>query len=92
MFQFTWFCFYALCIQTQMTPLKRSRVAPLGNHRFNGCLLLLDAYRSLPRPSSPSGTKVSTDHSDVAWSYHYKLSTQFVITLIISFSIEIAIN
>ena len=31
------------------------RVAPFGNQRINGCLLLPVAFRSLPRPSSPHG-------------------------------------
>ena len=30
------------------------RVAPFGNHRIKACLQLPDAYRSLPRPSSPT--------------------------------------
>ncbi len=30
------------------------RVLPFGNRRVQGCLHLTDAYRSLPRPSSPS--------------------------------------
>ncbi len=36
------------------------RVAPFGNLRINGCLHLPGAYRSLPRPSSPSDAKAST--------------------------------
>ena len=36
------------------------RVSPFGNPRIYGCLHLPEAYRSLPRPSSPSGTKAST--------------------------------
>ncbi len=35
------------------------RVASLGNPRLKGCLLLIGAYRSLPRPSSPLGAKAS---------------------------------
>ena len=30
------------------------RVAPFGNHRITACLQLHGAYRSLPRPSSPT--------------------------------------
>ena len=37
-----------------------NRVAPFGNLRVNGCLHLTEAYRSLPRPSSPSCAKAST--------------------------------
>ncbi len=33
---------------------------PFGNPRIKGCLRLPEAYRSLPRPSSPTGTKSST--------------------------------
>ena len=36
------------------------RVAPFGNLRVKACLRLTGAYRSLPRPSSPSCAKAST--------------------------------
>jgi hypothetical protein len=35
-------------------------VAPFGNLRVEACLRLTEAYRSLPRPSSPSCAKAST--------------------------------
>ena len=35
-------------------------VAPFGNPRFKACLRLTEAYRSLPRPSSPACAKAST--------------------------------
>ena len=35
-------------------------VAPFGNLRVKACLRLTEAYRSLPRPSSPSCAKAST--------------------------------
>ena len=35
-------------------------VAPFGNPRVEACLRLTEAYRSLPRPSSPSCAKAST--------------------------------
>ena len=35
-------------------------VTPFGNPRLKGCLLLIEAYRSLPRPSSPLRAKAST--------------------------------
>ena len=44
------------------TPVHRhypARVAPFGNLRIKVCLPLPEAYRSLPRPSSPAGTKAS---------------------------------
>ena len=50
-------CFLYLCIQYKM-PLKR-RVSPFGNPRIKECLLLPEAYRSLPRPSSLPGAKAS---------------------------------
>ena len=50
-------CFLYLCIQYKM-PLKR-RVSPFGNPRIKKCLLLPEAYRSLPRPSSLPGAKAS---------------------------------
>ena len=36
------------------------RVAPFGNPRISACLRLPEAYRSLPRPSSPPRAKSST--------------------------------
>ena len=39
---------------------KAMRVTPFGNPRVNACLRLSEAYRSLPRPSSPVGAKAST--------------------------------
>jgi hypothetical protein len=38
-------------------------VAPFGDLRIKGCLHLPEAYRSLPRPSSPLRAKASTIHS-----------------------------
>jgi hypothetical protein len=35
-------------------------VSPFGNLRIKACLRLPEAYRSLPRPSSPAGAKAST--------------------------------
>ena len=40
--------------------LTALRVTPFGHPRISGCLLLLAAFRSLPRPSSPSSSKAST--------------------------------
>ena len=39
------------------------RVAPFGNHRIKACLQLHGAYRSLPRPSSPTEAQASTVRS-----------------------------
>jgi hypothetical protein len=39
-----------------------SRVAPFGNLGITGCLLLPQAYRSLPRPSSPVCAKASATY------------------------------
>ena len=36
------------------------QVVPFGNLRFDGCMHLPEAYRSLPRPSSPLSAKAST--------------------------------
>ena len=52
-----------LCIQTAGTGHDSSRVTPFGNPRVIACLPLTVAYRSLPRPSSPIGTKASIIHS-----------------------------
>ena len=59
MFHFAWCRSEALCIQTPVTRHYPSWVAPFGNLRINVCLPLPEAYRSLPRPSSPIGAKAS---------------------------------
>ena len=38
----------------------RMWVPPFGNLRINACVRLPEAYRSLPRPSSPDSAKAST--------------------------------
>src|SRR5262249_59287346 len=48
-----------LCIQFSDTALSAQWVPPFGNLRINACLRLPEAYRSLPRPSSPSIAKAS---------------------------------
>ncbi len=50
----------ALCIQAGPTPIARRRVVPSEISGSNACLRLTEAYRSLPRPSSPLGAKTST--------------------------------
>jgi hypothetical protein len=49
-----------LCIQRRMTEHDSRRVSPFGHPRVEACLQLTEAYRSLPRPSSPSRAKAST--------------------------------
>ena len=49
-----------LCIQRAMTGHDSRRVPPFGHPRVEACLQLSEAYRSLPRPSSPSRAKAST--------------------------------
>ena len=49
-----------LCIQPVMTRHDPGRVAPFGNLRIKACLRLPEAFRSLPRPSSPLCAKAST--------------------------------
>ena len=53
MFQFTPLASVSLWIQEQMTGYDPCRVSPFGHRRIKGCVLLPDAFRSLPRPSSP---------------------------------------
>ena len=43
-----------------MSRLSPGRVAPFGDPRIYACLQLPEAYRSLPRPSSPPDAKAST--------------------------------
>ena len=51
-----------LCIQRAVTGHDSRRVSPFGHPRVEDCLRLTEAYRSLPRPSSPSRAKASTMH------------------------------
>jgi hypothetical protein len=53
MFQFAPLASAGLCIQPGMTAHDGRRVSPFGHHRITACVRLPDAYRSLPRPSSP---------------------------------------
>ena len=59
MFHFPGYCLPALCIQTGMYAHDSVRVSPFGNPRIKARLPLPEAYRSLPRPSSPAGAKAS---------------------------------
>ena len=43
-----------------MTGHDSRRVSPFGHPRVEDCLRLTEAYRSLPRPSSPARAKAST--------------------------------
>ncbi len=54
MFQFPQFSLSSLCVQEEVTQHDLCRVSPFGNPRIKGSLHLPEAYRSLPRPSSPS--------------------------------------
>ena len=60
MFQFAEYRPEALYIQTPVIPLSRNRVFPFGDLRIIACLQLPEAYRSLPRPSSPADAKAFT--------------------------------
>ena len=57
MFHFTGCCLATLCIQVAIIEYYLKGVIPFGNPRVKACLPLTVAYRSLPRPSSPLGTK-----------------------------------
>ena len=60
MFQFPQLAHHLLCVQRCVSRHDPRRVSPFGNPRIYGCLHLPEAYRSLPRPSSPSCAKAST--------------------------------
>ena len=51
-----------LCIHSGMAGHYPCRVSPFGNLRITACLRLPEAYRSLPRPSSPLCAKAFTVH------------------------------
>ena len=63
MFHFTVCRSHRLWIQRWVLPDEWQGVAPLGDLRINACLRLPEAYRSLPRPSSPIETEASTGSS-----------------------------
>ena len=46
------------------------RVTPFGHPGITGCVLLPPAFRSLPRPSSPSCSKASAMDLSFAWPYY----------------------
>src|SRR5207237_10285369 len=48
-----------LCIHRSSNEHYFVQVIPFGNSRVKACLPLSVTYRSLPRPSSPIGTKAS---------------------------------
>jgi hypothetical protein len=60
MFHFTRFGIPGLCIHPGITRHDSGWVSPFGNLRIKACLPLPGAYRSLLRPSSPSGAKAFT--------------------------------
>ena len=60
MFHFSAYSPRDLCIGSRVIRYKPDGVSPFGHPRFKACLRLPGAYRSLPRPSSPSETKAST--------------------------------
>ena len=60
MFHFAVFCFLGLLIGPRIPRDESRRVSPFGHLRINACLRLPEAYRSLPRPSSPVETEAST--------------------------------
>ena len=50
---------FLLWIHRNSSKYYPAQVTPFGNLRVKACLPLTVAYRSLPRPSSPIGTKAS---------------------------------
>src|SRR5207245_5894377 len=56
MFQFPGFA----SLLREMTDLAAGRVSPFGHPGITACVQLPQAYRSLPRPSSPPCAKAST--------------------------------
>ena len=59
MFHFPALALIILYIQIIVVKHYFDWVVPFGDPRLNGCLHLTEAYRSLPRPSSPSNAKAS---------------------------------
>ena len=62
MVHFPWLASLGLCVHPRMAEHDPRRVSPFGHPRIKACLRLPEAYRSLPRPSSPLCAKASTVH------------------------------
>ena len=60
MVQFPGYSSMQLLIHCTVTVIPDYRVTPFGYLRFNGCLLLPAAFRSLPRPSSSNSSEASS--------------------------------
>src|SRR5204863_7521771 len=60
MVHFPRFASSTLCIHVEITGHDSSGVAPFGHLRIKACLPLPEAFRCLPRPSSPLCAKAST--------------------------------
>ena len=60
MFHFPASRFRNLWIQLRMTGHYSSRVAPFGYLRINARVQLPEAFRSLPRPSSPADLSITS--------------------------------
>ena len=55
-----WVLLYLAMCSPDSDGHQNRRVTPFGHPRIKGCLLLPEAFRSLPRPSSPDSSKAST--------------------------------
>ena len=60
MFQFARFASGPYVFGVRILRHDPEGVPPFGNPRIEACVPLPEAYRSLPRPSSPLGAKAST--------------------------------
>ena len=60
MFHFSRCCFKLLFIHNLIHTLSHMWVSPFGYLRIKACLRLPEAFRSLPRPSSPCVAKASS--------------------------------
>ena len=60
MFQFPWLAQSRLCIHRDVMRHDPHQVSLFGDPRIKVCLRLPEAYRSLPRPSSPGVAKAFT--------------------------------
>ena len=59
MFHFTEYRLMNLWIQFMIAEHYFCWIAPFGHPRINACMQLPEAFRSLPRPSSPADAKAS---------------------------------
>ena len=92
MFHFPWCRSEALCIQTPVSRHDSGWVSPFGNPRIKACLPLPEAYRSLPRPSSPTDAKASTVRPSLLDQKMVNVAAQSSVKIVLPVSMQMSKN